>query len=369
VGGLGGGVARRVRQRRAYEPAAVYSLQGAPDSVRAAVAGGLLAPPAVAPARRAAAALLLRWRRPREAWAALAPLPPDSAAREAWRDAADQLAAAEAWAPARDAWTRVFETAPGGSDSDAGRRAAAAALAAGDAAGALALTDRARSAGGAGPELALVRVRALGRLGRAGDAEREAGIAATAPGTDETDRAALAEAVADGWVSAGDLARARGALRAGGPRAQQGPAAGWLALYTGDLRGARALLRRPADPDVGGDDAAASLTALTVLSRTRADTAAALGAAFLALARGDSARAAAGFEQAAAATPDAAAPLLAAAARVRLARGENVAAEALWRRILADHTAAPKPPRRSSPGRGRSPGGATARARARGSST
>lgn len=323
-----------------YEPAAVYSLQGAPDTLRAAVAGALLAPPSVPPARRAAATLLLRWRRPREAWAALAALLPDSAARAAWRDAAEQLAAAEAWGPARDAWTRVFETVPAGTDGDAGRRAAAAALAAGDAAGALARTDQVRARGASDPELALVRVRALGRLGRGAEAEREAAAAARAPGADDTDRAALAAAVADAWIASGDLARARVALAAGGPAAQQGPAAGWLALYTGDLRGARTLLRRTGDAESG--DAAAGLTALTVLSRTRADSAPALGTAFLALARGDSARAAAGFEQAAAAVPDAAAPLLVAAARLRFARGEGAAAAALWRRVVAEYAAAPE---------------------------
>jgi hypothetical protein len=93
-----------------YEPAAVFSLQASPDSVRTAVGAALLAPPAVPPARRIAAQALLIWRRPREAWAALAALPPDSAARAAWREAAGQLAAAEAWGAARDAWTRVFDT-------------------------------------------------------------------------------------------------------------------------------------------------------------------------------------------------------------------------------------------------------------------
>jgi TolA-binding protein len=328
-----------------YEPAAVFSLQGAPDTARAGVAAALLAPPVVVPARRAAAQLLLAWRRPREAWAALAPLAPDSAARAAWRETAGQLAAAEAWGAARDAWARVFDTAPAGTESDAGRQAAAAAMAAGDAAGALALADRAAArASGADPELALVRVRALGRLGRAADAERAAAEAARAPGLDAADRTALAGAVADAWVAAGDLARARAALAAGGPAADSSAAAGWIALYAGDLRGARLLLRRTAASAAAlpADDALASLTALTALSRTRAERAPALGAAFLALARGDSAGAAGGFEAAARALPDAAPPLLAAAARLRLARGDAPGAESLWRRIVAEHAQAPE---------------------------
>jgi TolA-binding protein len=331
-----------------YEPAAVFSLQGAPDTARTGVAAALLAPPPAAGARRAAARLLLTWRRPRDAWAALAPLAPDTAARAAWRDVAGQLAAAEAWGPARDAWTRVFETAAPGTESDAGRQGAVAALAAGDAAGALALADRAaaRAAGvaGADPELALVRVRALGRLGRAADAERAAATAARASTLDATERAALSGAVADAWVAAGDLARARAALAAGGPAADSSAAAGWIALYAGDLRGARLLLRRTAATaaSLPADDALASLTALTTLSRTRTERAPELGAAFLALARGDTARAAAGFEAAAGGLPDAAPPLLAAAARLRYARGDAPGAEALWRRVTAEHADAPE---------------------------
>jgi hypothetical protein len=118
-----------------------------------------------------------------------------------------------------------------------------------------------------------------------------------------------------------------------------------VALYGGDLAGARRLLRRSPASAPGapaGGDALASLTAMTVLSRTRAERSDALGAAFLALARGDSARAAAGFEAAAPALPDAAPSLLAAAARLRLARGDSAAAEALWRRLVDAHAAAPE---------------------------
>jgi tetratricopeptide (TPR) repeat protein len=327
----------------AYAGAVVFSLQSAPDSLRASVSGALLAPPAPPDARRAAATLLLGWRRPREAWAVLAALPPDSAARSAWRDAADQLAAAQAWAPARDAWTRVFESVPAGEAADAGRQAASAALAAGDPAGALALVERtaARAPGAADVELALVRVRALGRLGRPADAER---AAAAAPAADADDRAQLAAAVAGVWVARGDLARARSALAAGGPGAARTATSGWLALYAGDLRGARALLRRTPDDadDAASGDRDAALTALTVLGRARADSVPAVGAAFLALAQGDSARAAAAFERAAAAAPDAAPPLLLAAARLRQARREGAAAEALWARVLAAHAAAPE---------------------------
>ena len=70
-------------------------------------------------------------------------------------------------------------------------------------------------------------------------------------------------------------------------------ALGWLALYDGNLAAARKSLR----PEV--ESSPEALAALALLARTRADTAPVTGRAFLALARGDTAAAAAGFEKAA----------------------------------------------------------------------
>jgi tetratricopeptide (TPR) repeat protein len=325
-----------------YAGAAVFSLQGAPDSLRAAVAGALLAPPAAPDARRAAATLLLGWRRPREAWAALAALP-----RTAPR--APRGGTSPSSSRRRGVGAGPGRVDPRVRDRPGRRRRRRRASRRrrrprrGDPAAALALVERtaARAPGAADVELALVRVRALGRLGRPADAER---AAAAAPAADADDRAQLAAAVAGVWVARGDLARARSALAAGGPGAARTATSGWLALYAGDLRGARALLRRTPDDadDAASGDRDAALTALTVLGRARADSVPAVGAAFLALAQGDSARAAAAFERAAAAAPDAAPPLLLAAARLRQARREGAAAEALWARVLAAHAAAPE---------------------------
>ena len=133
----------------------------------------------------------------------------------------------------------------------------------------------------------------------------------------------MARWVAWAWVRAGDLARARASLEASGEDA--GDAAGWFALYEGDLAAARRALAperaRSAD----------ELTAVALLGRTTKDRSPATGAAFLALARGDSAAAAKQFALAAAELPDAAPLLLAQAARLdvgarRRCRGDRALA-------------------------------------------
>ncbi|HZF67363.1 MAG TPA: hypothetical protein VEZ47_04935, partial [Gemmatirosa sp.] len=188
---------------------------------------------------------------------------------------------------------------------------------------------------------ALLRVRALSALRRGAEAERMA--TALAPSLDSADRALLADAVAQGWIAGGELERARAALRAlGGAMADSGHAAGWLALYAGDLRSARVLLRRPAGGPSGGGEAA--LTALALLGRTRADQAPQVGAAFLALARGDSARAAGELADAAGTLPEAAPLLLVTAARLHTARGDTARAITLWQRVVEQSGSAPEAP-------------------------
>jgi len=81
---------------------------------------------------------------------------------------------------------------------------------------------------------------------------------------------------------------------------------------------------------------------MALLSRTKADTSHTAGAAFLALARRDSAQAAMRFERAADELPDAAPLLLALSARVQSGRHQDAAAIALWQRILKDYSTAPE---------------------------
>src|SRR6185436_2164857 len=109
--------------------------------------------------------------------------------------------------------------------------------------------------------------------------------------------ARMARLLASAWVRSGDLARARQALRTAGADADSSDAAGLIALYEGRLDAARALLR-------GSRDQSADMAlVLGIVSRVRGDSAPQLGAAFLALARGDSTTAAQKFVDAATQNP------------------------------------------------------------------
>jgi tetratricopeptide (TPR) repeat protein len=81
---------------------------------------------------------------------------------------------------------------------------------------------------------------------------------------------------------------------------------------------------------------------LGIVSRVRGDSAPQLGAAFLTLARGDSAAAAARFVEAAERHAEAASALLLAAARIHAARNDGKTAIATWQRIVAQYGEAPE---------------------------
>jgi tetratricopeptide (TPR) repeat protein len=130
--------------------------------------------------------------------------------------------------------------------------------------------------------------------------------------------------------------RARAALAATGAEGDSSDAAGWLALYDGNLKAARTLLR-------GGTESSPELAlALGIIARIKADSAPAVGHAFLALARGDSAGAAAQFLAAADRTPAARSALLLTAAQIDARRDETAAAIALWKRILDEDPQSPE---------------------------
>jgi tetratricopeptide (TPR) repeat protein len=317
------------------EQAAVFSLHGAPLAARDSVAGALLAPPVALPVRRVLATLLLAWGRPREGWDALASLPTTDSTFAAWADFAERAEQSDAWPSAFAAWQRLS-----GARTEAGPaiRGASAALRANDPAAAVALVERAARLlppAQAMRATTLLRVQALARLGRAAEAEQLA--AAAAESLDADERSRLAGAIADAWIRAGDVARAQTALASAGA-GEDSDAAGWLALYAGDLGRARVALRRTrsSSPDL--------VMALAVLARSRADSAPELGVAFSTLARGDSAGAAAGFARAARAMPDAAPLLLATAARLRAAVKDAAGAVALWQTIATDHAASAEAP-------------------------
>jgi hypothetical protein len=244
-----------------FAQAAAFSVMPAPAAQRAAVVAALAAKPVNVGARSAIAQLQLAWGEPRLGWSALRDLRADSDAVAAWRDYAERAEGAGAWLVARDA---LAASAAAKHDPELLARAARAALRAGDARGADTLAalaasqmDSAQAATVAVP----VRVEALSVLGRGADAEHVVDAYAKWIGPDE--RAAMARRVAWAWLRAGDIPRARASLQAAGPDA--GDAAGWLALYDGDLAAARRLI------PPGRAQQADELAAAALLVRTTRD--------------------------------------------------------------------------------------------------
>jgi hypothetical protein len=323
------------------EQAAIYALTPTPLATRLAVRQVLIAPPVDVPARRALAGLEMGWGAPIEGWLALKDLPPDSSSAAAWADFATRAESEERWPLARDAlvaalrWRRTPE---------ATLRAANAAVRAGDPGTALlllpldgpgsAIADSARAARTSVP----LQARALAMVGRPAAAERlvERFDRWFTPGT----RTALTRAVALGWVRSGDMARARASLASAGTEGDSSDAAGWLALYEGNLRTARVLLRTSpeATPELA--------SALAIIARIHTDSAPALGRAFLMLARNDSAGAATAFVEAAdrQAAADATSILLSTAAQLRSALHDDTQAIAIWRRIVEQQAPTPEAP-------------------------
>jgi tetratricopeptide (TPR) repeat protein len=314
--------------------AAAYALAPTPAASREPVRAVFLARPVELGARNALAELELAWGRSREAWDALRVLPADTTSARVWAEFGERTFAEERYAVARDALAaslRVRRT------TAVALSAGAAALRAGSPADVFTLaplTDVDADPARAARDYVPLHVDALAALGRGAEAERviERYDRYLAPGQ----RLRLARTLARAWVRAGDIPRARAALRAAGEDADSSEAAGWLALYEGRLSDARALLKGAREP---GPELAA---ALGIVARTRGDSAPELGAAFLALARGDSAAAAACFVAAAARHPDAASVLVSAAARLRAAQGDDAGAVALWQRVVAQYGDTPE---------------------------
>ena len=318
------------------EQAAAYSLAPAPSDVRDALRALFFAQPLQVASRRTLATLETTWGSPANGWLALRDLPADSASAAAWMDFATRAEAEERWTHAREALTAVMKWRR---TPDVALRAAVAALNSGDPGGALALApitggsaDSARVA----RTLLPVHVRALAALGRPASAERL--VAAYETWLTPTSRANLARSIAFGWVRVGDMTRARGALTVAGPDADSSDAAGWLALYSGDLKTARKLLR------TGGDASSELALALALVARVTLDSAPALGHAFLILARGDTAGAAGEMVQSAERLPDAASLLIYTAAQLRLRSRNEAEAIPLWQRVVEQYATSAEAP-------------------------
>jgi tetratricopeptide (TPR) repeat protein len=311
--------------------------------------------------RRLLSSLELAWGEPRRAWVALSSVRADDSTSAAWRAFGEEAEFMQVWPVARDAWVAVFERR---GDLEAQQHAAQTALSAGDAALALSLATRPAppsaaanplSRPGAKPDptrdtatrlrtLLPIEIAALGELGRAKDAQVR--LDASMSQLDEPSRAAMARPLVTAWLRAGDLERARAAVK-GSDLAEDDETAGWLALYEGDLATARKRLVR-ADTKRGP-----LVDALGLLARTRVQQSPSLGLAFLALAQRDSAAASARFVALADSLGEAAPVLLALASRIEAAKATPAAngktpvpakALVLWDRIVAQHPKSPEAP-------------------------
>ena len=323
---------KALRSESYLEQAAAYSLFPATgvhrDSVRA-----VLRDATQAGAKKVLGTLELQWGAARDGWRALSTLTVADSAYESWKDFAEDAEHQGAWLAARDALAAMIKERP---NATLAVRAASAAMSGGEPASALDFLSVARRV--LQPfqvrlQVLPIEVRALASLGRAAEAERL--VRESSEFLDLSTRQSYSRQIAWGWIRAGAVDKARAALGdASSDDAEEVTA--WIALYDGDFKKARVGLRRPQDAT------ADVVTVISLLGRTSADSARGVGAAFLALARGDSAQAAARFERAADEISDAAPLLLAIAARVQTARRQDAAAITLWQRIVQRYTAAPE---------------------------
>ncbi len=312
--------------------ASAYALAPAPPPSRDAIRTALGVLPADPGSRRALADLELAWGRPDQAWEALRALRPDTSAAAMWEDFGERAYSEERWTIAREA---LLAASGVRRTPQLALRAASASLRAGHPDEVFVLVplsswenDPARI----GREPLALHVGALVALGRAKDAD--ALVSRFDNKLVPAQRMRLAQMVAMAWVRGGDLTKARAALTAAGPDADSSEAAGWIALFEGRLSSARLLLKASRTPNA---DLAA---AMGVVARVKGDEGRQLGAAFLDLARGDSAAASAKFVDAAAKHPEVTPALLLMAARSRGGKADG--AIPLWDRIIRDYSGTPE---------------------------
>jgi len=323
------------------EQAATFSLLPTPDSLRDRIRGVFAADPPALGARRVLASLETRWRSAREGWAVLSQVPANDSVVQAWIDFASEAEQQESWLTARDAYAAAALRRP--HDGNLVVKAATAALSGGEPASALLLLQPWLAVGQQstvadslqGGRVALLHVRILAALGRGPEvaaAIRERGSLLGAEGVRQAQRA-----LAWAWIRNGSLPQAREALLAGGGGTEEDDRIeAWLALYEGDLKKARGGLRRT---DEMSRDV---VTAMALLSRTRSEYAPQVGAAFLLLAKGDTAGAARAFRATAQELMDAKPFLLLVSARLWLAAPDSAQALALWKEILGQHADSPE---------------------------
>jgi hypothetical protein len=324
------------RQAMTYAPyleaSAIFVLGAANGVARDTIRGILVADPKDLSVRRILAGLEMRWSSAREAWNALSVLTPTDSVVDAWLQFAADAEEREAWLVARDAYAAALGKRRSASLVT---RVATAALQGGEPASALAWTDSlvAWRDTSQSASMALVRLRALGQMGRAAAADSL--LESRGAGLDPVTRGDAVRAVAWAWVRMGDVARARATLARGGEESDERSAA-WMALYDGDLKTARTGLRRLYEVT---DEA---VLALSVLARTRGERSEGIGRAFLALARSDTVAAANAFEAASKDVADASPLLLMIAARLFRATADSAKSEVIWDALIKTYAQSPE---------------------------
>lgn len=323
-------------------PNAVAQLESAPDGAHRTVTDALSRPQASVPARRLAANLLLDWGRGDQGWTVLAGTLGDSSretilALWSFAQRAGQIGGPVAQGARGHALVRFADLSTGPLALQARTEAAQALLAAGDHAGAHEVVAQIESQGGRGvPSVALIEV--LIADGDLDQAERRWAGA----GLDGDDSERIRLALARAWIVRGNLAHADQVLGADSS-VEALAERGWSALYRGDVAGARDLFR-DAGPYAGDRaDATRRTEMLALITDVDSSHGPALGAALLALARGDSAAAVAGLESAAASLPPGprgAVFVLAGRVAAALDSVHQASAAELFRRVVADSTGA-----------------------------
>ena len=336
VQGMWNEAARRWRETLTQTPqlyqAALFALAPARGAARDSIRTNLLADPLWLPARRAMASLELVWLQPRLAWQAFDGVKADAEAVAAWKEFAEEADARSMYVASREAWAAIHRKS---GDAVSALRAADAALASGEAAAALQLASAAQTM--LSPPLGLrdavpVRLRALAALGRAADAL--ALVDSVRPKVVPLQLQMLERELMWAWLRVGDAARARPFVT----RLDEDEATALLAIYDGDLEKARTALRNA--------DASNTLLLLprALLSRTTLPTSTAIGAAFSALARRDTAAALTQLLSTTADVGDAAPLVLAMSARLLTASNDDARAVPLWTRIVTEYSTSPEAP-------------------------
>ena len=321
-----------------YRMTAVRMLGAAPDSLRP----GLLALVAKEPtpaARRIESDLRARWGDPVGGFETLAAsLPADrTEAVRALTGFLEQLRGRREPAARRAqglALSALADRTPGPAASRLRLDAAQAFADAGDAEAArrmlAGVTDDSVASGPAASDAATTIIGVLVKEGKPEEAERK--LAELKPTLASEDWLALRRAVAWGWVRAGRLGRAD-SLAAGDSSVDGLALAGRLRLFHGNVAGAVSLLQQ-AGPYAGTREEATTRTAiLALLQPIQAESLPALGAALLAVERGDTAAGVSGLERVAQGLPDeqGGADVRLYAGRVARAAGRTADAERLFR--------------------------------------